>query len=290
MDTSILRGPLCTDRQIRGTPFAVDTFQDKICVVRCIHAQGGRAWIRMSKKTHTNPLSKREIEALRKNPNVAAVSTTTVKFTEEFKRIIYEGKKQGVSVSATLRQNGIDPEILGPSRVEGLSHSLNKKAKQQNSFADRRSENYRRPPKTGEETVEQRIRQLENELAYTRQEVEFLKKLQAANMEANGVQYDRCALCPRKAKTAEPRSNGAPPSAVLFDYAMQYLITTGNIYALLLILRIVIVVIFPVMTQHQTETGTCAEPDRHPQSDIVRCCSNRCPDRKSDTHSDGKVE
>ena len=29
-----------------------------------------------------------------------------------------------------------------------------------------------------------RDRQLENELAYTRQEVEFLKKLQAANMEA----------------------------------------------------------------------------------------------------------
>ena len=42
---------------------------------------------------------------------------------------------------------------------------------------------------------------------------------------------DRCALCPRKAKTAEPRSNGAPPSAVLFDYAMQFLITTGNLYA-----------------------------------------------------------
>ena len=147
MDTSILRGPLCTDRQIRGTPFAVDTFQEKICVVRCIHAQDRRAWIRMSKKTHTNPLSKREIEALRKNPNVAAVSATTVKFTEEFKRFIYEGKKQGVSVAATLRQNGIAPEMLGPSRVEGLSYSLNKKAKQQNSFADRRSEHYRRPPK-----------------------------------------------------------------------------------------------------------------------------------------------
>ena len=32
--------------------------------------------------------------------------------------------------------------------------------------------------------MEQRIRQLEHELAYTRQEVEFLKKLQVANMEA----------------------------------------------------------------------------------------------------------
>ena len=32
--------------------------------------------------------------------------------------------------------------------------------------------------------MEQRIRQPENELAYTMQEVEFLIKLQAANMEA----------------------------------------------------------------------------------------------------------
>ena len=59
-----------------------------------------------------------------------------------------------------------------------------KTVKQKSGFSDRRSQNYRRPPKTGEETMEQRIRQLENELAYTRQEVEFLKKLQAANMEA----------------------------------------------------------------------------------------------------------
>ncbi len=144
----------------------------------------GKAWIKMSKKTHTNPLSKREVEALRRNPNVAAVSATTVKFTEEFKRLAYEGKRQGISVSETMRRNGIDPEVLGPSRVGGFSYWLNKKAKQGSGFVDRRGENYRRPPKTGEETVDQRIRQLENELAYTRQEVEFLKKLQTANMEA----------------------------------------------------------------------------------------------------------
>ena len=144
----------------------------------------GKAWIKMSKKTNTNPLSKREVEALRRNPNVAAVSATTVKFTEEFKRLAYEGKRNGISVSETMRRNGIDPEVLGSSRVEGFTYLLNKKAKQGSGFADRRSENYRRPPKTGEETVDQRIRQLENELAYTRQEVEFLKKLQAANMEA----------------------------------------------------------------------------------------------------------
>ena len=156
----------------------------KICVVRCIHDEDGKAWVQMSKKTHTNPLSRQEIERLRKNPYIASVTANTVRFTEAFKELTYEKKCQGIPIAETMRQCGIDPEILGASRVEGFSYTLNKKAKQENGFSDGRSENYRHPPRTGEETVEERIRQLENELAYTRQEVEFLKKLQAANMEA----------------------------------------------------------------------------------------------------------
>ena len=162
----------------------MDTFTGEISVVRCIHEQDGKAWIQMSKKTHANPLSRREVEQLKGNPYIASVSSTTVRFTEEFKRIAYDGKFKGISVAETMRRCGIDPEILGDSRVEGLSYTLNKKAKREAGFTDQRSGNYRRPPKTGEESVEQRLRQLENELAYTRQEIEFLKKLQAANMEA----------------------------------------------------------------------------------------------------------
>ncbi len=165
-------------------PSTVDTSAGKICVVRCIHEEGGKAWIQMSKKTHTNPLSRQEIKKLRKNPYVASVTANTVRFTEGFKELACEKKCLGIPVTETMRRCGIDPEILGASRVEGFSYTLNKKAKQENGFSDGRSENYRRPPKTGEETVVQRIRQLENELAYIRQEVEFLKKLQAANMEA----------------------------------------------------------------------------------------------------------
>ena len=138
----------------------------------------------MSKKTHTNPLSRHEVELLRNNPHVRSVTTHTLSFTEEFKQLAYDEKRKGIPVAETLRKHGINPEILGASRVHGFSYQLNKKAKREGNFIDRRKDNYRRPPRTGEETVEQRIRQLEHELAYTRQEVEFLKKLQAANTEA----------------------------------------------------------------------------------------------------------
>lgn len=138
----------------------------------------------MSKKTHTNLLSQREVNLLQGNPFVKSVTTTSVSFTEDFKRLAYEAKCNGVPVVETMKKNGIDPDILGPYRINGFCYQLNRKAKQEGGFADRRAGNYRRPAKTGEETVEQRMRQLENELAYTRQEVEFLKKLQAAHMEA----------------------------------------------------------------------------------------------------------
>ena len=99
----------------------MDTSAGKICVVRCIHEKDRKAWIQMSKKTHTNPLSKQEIEKLRKNPYVASVTTNTVRFTEAFKEQAYEKKRQGIPVMETMRQCGIDPEILGASRVEGFS-------------------------------------------------------------------------------------------------------------------------------------------------------------------------
>ena len=138
----------------------------------------------MSKKTHTNPLSQREIEQLQKSPYIKKVTANCVMFTEEFKSLVYERKREGVSIPEIMRSCQIDPEILGESRVSGFAYTLNKKAKSESGFTDQRCSNYHRPAKTGEETVEQRVKQLENELAYTRQEVEFLKKLQTANMEA----------------------------------------------------------------------------------------------------------
>ena len=95
----------------------MDTFAGKICVVRCIHEEDRKAWIQMSKKTHTNPLSKQEIEKLRKNPYVASVTANSVRFTEAFKELAYEKKSQGIPVMETMRQYGIDPEDLGASRV-----------------------------------------------------------------------------------------------------------------------------------------------------------------------------
>ena len=124
------------------------------------------------------------MEQLLKNPYVKSVTPSTVRFTEEFKRYYYQKHTSGVLVRDIFLECGIDPDILGESRIDGFRYTINKQAKRDTGFTDNRQNNYRRPAKTGEETVDIRIKQLEHELAYTRQEVEFLKKLQMADMEA----------------------------------------------------------------------------------------------------------
>lgn len=125
-----------------------------------------------------------EIEYLRSSRNVQHVSKTTIKFTEDFKKHFYQQWKHGKTARQLFAENGIDPDVLGVKRIEGFCYLLNKQAKREEGFADQRQRNYHRPPRSGDESVETRVRQLEHELAYTRQEVEFLKKLQKADMEA----------------------------------------------------------------------------------------------------------
>lgn len=124
------------------------------------------------------------MEQLRKSKYVLSVSSSTVRFSEDFKRLFYQRMHSGEKAKAIFRDCGIDPDILGYYRVKNFSYVLNKAAKREEGFVDKRQNNYRRPPKSEDETVEARIKQLEHELAYTRQEVEFLKKLQMADMEA----------------------------------------------------------------------------------------------------------
>ena len=129
--------------------------------------------------------TKEEMAELKLSPYVASVSATRVKFTPEFKRMAYQEITNGKTVRTVMEESGIDPDILGDSRIWAIAQNLRKDAEREEGFEDLRYKNKRSPRKEGKAlTTEERITQLEHELAYTRQEVEFLKKIQAADMEA----------------------------------------------------------------------------------------------------------
>lgn len=130
-------------------------------------------------------LTKEQIERLRQSPHVDQVTETYIILKPSFKRYLLEQKRQGRSVRDVLRENGIDPRDFGEKRVENLSYRLNRDARDNADFEDRRKYNGRpEAPPEGESDLENQIRWLTHQLEYTRQEVEFLKKLQTANTEA----------------------------------------------------------------------------------------------------------
>ena len=87
-----------------------------------------------------------------------------------------------------LRDAGIDPEVLGETRIKNLNYLVNKMARRANSdvtcSVNKRVTRPVEPKTLNERRLEEQVQELKHQLAYVTQEVEFLKKLQMADMEA----------------------------------------------------------------------------------------------------------
>lgn len=129
-------------------------------------------------------LSKEEVELLKSNSFVESASCRSVTFTSEFKRLAYRELLAGKRIQDILEDHGIDTAALGEARIRGFLSRLRVFADREEGFKNLRHQPRKQTPEERNLSAERRIRQLEAELAYTRQEVEFLKKVQAADMEA----------------------------------------------------------------------------------------------------------
>jgi hypothetical protein len=124
----------------------------------------------MAKKLFTEE----EIARLKASEYVLAVSPRVVHFSAAFKERFWALMESGVRPSEAVESLGIDPEILGEHRVSGLKIMIRKEVRAGNGFRD--LETYAGYVKySSNPTI--RIRQLEQQLAYKDQELEFLKKI-----------------------------------------------------------------------------------------------------------------
>lgn len=134
----------------------------------------------MSKKL----FSAEEIAAFRSSPYVESVSDRSLVFTPEFKEKCHTMYQQGIPMKKILEEHCIDTGAMGKARIAGYCQKLAKEASRPEGFANLRKQNHRAQEQAEQTKPERRVRQLEHQLAYAQQEVEFLKKLQQANMEA----------------------------------------------------------------------------------------------------------
>ena len=127
--------------------------------------------------------SQEEVEILRNNPNVAGVTSRLIYFTPEFKQKAYDELIGGAKLRDILLRSGIDPSVLGEIRIRGLQQKLEKQAARPEGFQNLKQSG-QKPVTSKEKSVEKQVRELQHQLAYTQQEVEFLKKIRMADLEA----------------------------------------------------------------------------------------------------------
>ncbi|MCL1810543.1 MAG: hypothetical protein FWG42_12375 [Clostridiales bacterium] len=131
----------------------------------------------MSKKHFTEE----QILALKENPSVARVSNLSISFTEEFKRKAYGELLSGKPMWQIFQDHGIDTEALGPVRVMKFQQFINMCAERGDGFRNLRNTLCGKEKGDDEGAISKRVKSLENEVAYLRQVVEFLKKIRSAD-------------------------------------------------------------------------------------------------------------
>ncbi len=119
--------------------------------------------------------SREEMEQLSSNKYVKAVYPSTVRFTEEFKQYFLERRSEGATSTQIFLECGIAPSVLGESRIDGFRYMVKKQASREEGLTDLSKQRRIKAPgaRLVTETDAERLRRLEHELAYTRQEVEF---------------------------------------------------------------------------------------------------------------------
>lgn len=127
--------------------------------------------------------SEADIKLLQENENVELVTQESIQFTLPFKKRLYAMKLQGIPLKTIIREAGIDPRILGDKRIENLSYRVNKMARK-GVFDARDSDNELPVLPVKGRCLEEQVRELTHQLAYALQEIDFLKKLRMADMEA----------------------------------------------------------------------------------------------------------
>ena len=112
-------------------------------------------------------------QMLRENPHTIYVTADILSLSKEFKEIFYKEYLSGALPRDILQKYGYPADVLGKRRIWGISHCIRKQFEKTGEFSDIRTPAVR---KTGT-TPDEKIRQLEHQVNYLTQEVEFLKKI-----------------------------------------------------------------------------------------------------------------
>lgn len=119
-----------------------------------------------------NYFTEEQQKILLENPYIEKVSEKAITYTREFKERFAEEYRSGKMPSQVLIDMGIDPHILGKRRRNGLVVTMKKCERRPEGFEDIRKTNSGRPL-VKDLSSDEKIKRLEQKVAYLNQENEF---------------------------------------------------------------------------------------------------------------------
>jgi hypothetical protein len=120
-----------------------------------------------------------EITRFEANPYVISATDRFINFTAEFKQIFYSRYKETRKPKRILESLGFDIELLGYVRIHSITMHVVKEYETRGYFSDL---NMRQSGEISPESASAyKIQYLEKELARTKQENEYLKKISSVS-------------------------------------------------------------------------------------------------------------
>lgn len=121
--------------------------------------------------------TQKQIKELKSNPYTLKVDDQRIFFTIEFKKVFWTKYQAGMSPRAILKELNYSLDNFGQKQIDSIVQRVKKEA-----LAGEFTEGYSRINRIkinepSSDITPQNIKQMQNELLYLRQEVDFLKKV-----------------------------------------------------------------------------------------------------------------
>ena len=121
--------------------------------------------------------TQKQIKELKSNPYTLQIDDKRIFFTIEFKKVFWTKYQAGMSPRAILKELNYNLDYFGQKQIDSIVQRVKKEALV-GEFTDGYSRNNRMKIKEPPDAITpQNIKQMQNELLYLRQEVDFLKKV-----------------------------------------------------------------------------------------------------------------
>ena len=121
--------------------------------------------------------TKKQIKELKNNPYTLQIDEKRIFFTIEFKKVFWTKYQAGMSPRKILKELNYNLEYFGQKQIDSITQRVKKEALN-GEFTEGYSRINRMKIKEPEgEITPQNIKQMQHELLYLKQEVDFLKKV-----------------------------------------------------------------------------------------------------------------